>query len=75
MRVYADNAATTAVSEKALAAMLPFFREIYGNPSSLHTFGQEANEHLQAARETMARHLGATAAEIIFTSGGSEADN
>ncbi len=73
--IYADNAATTAVSEKALAAMLPFFRDNFGNPSSLHTVGQRANEALLAARETVAKALNADPKEIYFTSGGSEADN
>ncbi len=75
MRVYADNAATTAVSETSLAAMLPCFREYYGNPSSLHTVGQEAAERLSLARQTFARYLHCNPAEITFTSGGSEADN
>ena len=73
--IYADNAATTAVSEKALAAMLPYFRDNFGNPSSLHTVGQRANEALLAARETVAKALNADPKEILFTSGGSEADN
>ena len=73
--IYADNAATTAVSETALNAMLPFFRGNYGNPSSLHSVGQRANEALIAARETVAKVLNADPKEIIFTSGGSEADN
>ena len=75
MNVYADNAATTAVSQTALAAMLPCFQEIYGNPSSLHSPGQRAAEKLAEAREVFARHLNATPREITFTSGGSEADN
>ncbi len=75
MHVYADNAATTRVSPAALEAMLPYFTEIYGNPSSLHTFGQEAKEALENARERIAAHLGCQAREIYFTSGGTEADN
>ena len=75
MNVYMDNAATTAVSKAALDAMLPCFQEIYGNPSSLHTPGQLAAEKLAAAREVFAKHLNAEPREIIFTSGGSEADN
>lgn len=75
MNVYADNAATTAVSDAALAAMLPCFQEIYGNPSSLHSPGQRAEERLTAAREVFARRLNARPKEITFTSGGSEADN
>ena len=75
MRVYADNAATTKVSQAALNAMMPYFTEVYGNPSSLHTFGQEAKEALENARERIAKHLGCQAREIYFTSGGTEADN
>ena len=75
MRVYADNAATTRVSKTALEAMLPYFTEIYGNPSSLHSFGQEAKVALENARERIAGHLGCQAREIYFTSGGTEADN
>ena len=75
MHVYADNAATTRVSKTALEAMLPYFTEVYGNPSSLHTFGQEAKEALENARERIAKHLGCQAREIYFTSGGTEADN
>ncbi len=75
MRVYADNAATTRVSQTALDAMMPYFTEVYGNPSSLHTFGQEAKEALENARERIAAHLGCQPREIYFTSGGTEADN
>lgn len=75
MTVYADNAATTKMSRKAIDAMLPYMDVIYGNPSSLHTVGQRANEALSSARERIASYLGCTAREIYFTSGGSEADN
>lgn len=75
MKVYADNAATTKMSRIAIEAMLPYMETFYGNPSSLHSIGQEAAEGLQKARETMAKHLGCEAREITFTSGGSEADN
>ena len=75
MRVYADNAATTAMSQVAIDAMLPYFNKVYGNPSSLHSIGQEAKEALDAARATVAQCLGCEPREIIFTSGGSEADN
>ena len=75
MRVYADNAATTRVSKRALEAMLPYFTDIYGNPSSLHTFGQDAKEALESARERIAAHLGCQPREVYFTSGGTEADN
>ena len=75
MQVYADNAATTKLSSLALQAMLPYFENTYGNPSSLHTMGQEAKEALEAARAKVAACLGCDAREILFTSGGSEADN
>ena len=75
MHVYADNAATTRVSQTALDAMLPYFTEIYGNPSSLHSDGQRAKEALEDARERIAKRLGCTPREIYFTSGGTEADN
>ena len=75
MLVYADNAATTKISKSALDAMMPIFETYYGNPSSLHTIGQEAAEKLLEARESVAKNLGAEAREIYFTSGGSEADN
>jgi len=75
MHVYADNAATTAMSQTAINAMLPYFNKVYGNPSSLHSIGQEAKEALEAARATVAQCLGCEPREIIFTSGGSEADN
>ena len=75
MYVYADNAATTAMSQVAIDAMLPYFNKVFGNPSSLHSTGQEAKEALDAARETVAKCLGCEPREIYFTSGGSEADN
>ena len=75
MQVYADNAATTAMSQVAIDAMLPYMKDIYGNPSSLHSIGQRAKEALEEARATVAQCLGCEPREIIFTSGGSEADN
>ena len=75
MQVYADNAATTKMSPAALEAVWKTMNETYGNPSSLHTIGQKANEALQNARRTVADCLGAKPGEITFTSGGSEADN
>ena len=75
MYVYADNAATTAMSQVAVDAMAPYLMEQYGNPSSLHSVGQKAKEALEAARATVAQCLGCEPREIIFTSGGSEADN
>ena len=75
MTIYTDNAATTRMSDTAVAAMLPCLQGNYGNPSSLHSVGQQAAEALQGARETVAKCLGCDPKEIIFTSGGSEADN
>jgi len=75
MKVYADNAATTAVSKKAIEAMIPYFDEFYGNPSSLHEAGREAAQALLKSRQTVAKLLGAEEKEIFFTSGGTEADN
>lgn len=74
-RIYMDNAATTKMNQAAIHAMLPYLDGIYGNPSSLHSVGQAANEALTDARERMARLLGCEAKELTFTSGGSEADN
>ena len=75
MYVYADNAATTKMSAVAVNAMMPYMTEIYANPSSLHSAGQEAKEALEDARARVAKCLGCEAREIYFTSGGSEADN
>jgi len=74
-RIYLDNSATTKVSPEVLDAILPYFTENYGNPSSLHSMGQEANVAVQTAREQVAKAIGADAGEIIFTSCGTEADN
>ena len=74
-RIYVDNAATTRMSRTAIEAMTPYLEESYGNPSSLYSFGQQAKEALESARETIAKCIGAQPREIIFTSGGSEADN
>ena len=73
--IYADNAATTQMSRAAIDAMLQYMDTEYGNPSSLHTMGQQAAEALQLARETVAQQLGCDPCEIYFTSGGSESDN
>ena len=75
MKIYADNAATTKMSQRAIQAMLPYMSEIYGNPSSLHSEGQRAAEALADARRRIAGLLGAQENEILFTSGGSESDN
>lgn len=73
--IYADNAATTKLSDTALKAMMPLMQDIYGNPSSLHHIGQIAKEHLDDARARVAKCINAKPNEIYFTSGGSEADN
>ena len=73
--IYLDNAGTTKVSDHVLQAMAPYFNDIYGNASSLHTAGQIAKEHLENAREKIAKCLNAQSDEIYFTSGGSESDN
>ena len=74
-KVYLDHSATTAVDESVLEAMLPFFRGSYGNPNSLHAWGREVRSSLDRAREQVASLLGAQPREILFTGGGSEADN
>jgi cysteine desulfurase len=74
-RVYLDHNATTPLDPAALEAMLPYLRESYGNPSSLHWFGQRARAAVEEAREQVAALVGATAPEIVFTAGGSESDN
>ena len=73
--IYADHAATTALSERALAVALPFFRENYGNASSAYSFGKQARKAVERAREQVACAVGAHAAEIVFTAGGSEGNN
>lgn len=75
MQVYADNAATTKLSDTAFQAMLPYLKDTYGNASSLYRIGQDAHHGVQAARETVAAVLNAEPSEVYFTSGGSEADN
>jgi cysteine desulfurase len=74
-RVYLDHNASTPVHPEVLAAMLPYFAEQYGNPSSIHGFGREARDAVDAAREEIARFLGVAPEEIVFTSGGTESDN
>ena len=73
--IYADNAATTKMSETAINAMISAMKDTYGNPSSLYVTGQKAKEAIEEAREKIASLIGARASEIIFTGGGSEADN
>jgi cysteine desulfurase len=74
-RIYLDNSATTRVDDIVLEAMLPCFRENFGNASSVHIFGQEARACVEAARRSVAELLGADTREIVFTSGGTESDN
>ena len=73
--IYLDHAATTPTDPAVVQAMLPFFTRIYGNPSSMHAFGQEAKRAIEAARDSIASFLGAKPEEIIFTSGGTESNN
>jgi cysteine desulfurase len=74
-RIYLDNAATTPMAPEVLDAMLPYMREHFGNPSSTHTFGRQTKAGIVLARKKVAELLGCTPGEIIFTSGGTEADN
>src|SRR3989338_2704730 len=74
-RIYLDYAATTPCDPQVLKAMEPYFFEKFGNPSSIHSFGQEAKGAIEEAREKLAAFLGAKADEIIFTSGGTESNN
>jgi cysteine desulfurase len=73
--IYLDHAATTPLDEQVLAAMMPYLTERYGNPSSIHRLGRQALDALDDARDTIAAILGAGPKEIIFTGGGTEADN
>ena len=73
--IYFDHCATTPVDPEVVEAMLPYFRDFYGNPSSIHSFGRNAKEALTIAREKVAKLIGADPSEIVFTSGGTEADN
>ncbi|MBS1647072.1 MAG: cysteine desulfurase [Bacteroidetes bacterium] len=75
MKIYLDNAATTRLDEEVFEAMLPFMKEEFGNPSSIHAFGRKTRTAIENARKTVAKHLNVTPAEIFFTSGGTEADN
>lgn len=75
MKVYLDNAATTQLDEKVLNAMLPYMKEEYGNPSSIHGFGRKTRAAIEAARKSVAKSLNVQPGEIFFTSGGTEADN
>lgn len=75
MKVYLDNAATTAMDDRVIDAMIPFMRNHYGNPSSVHSFGREVRSAIERSRKKVAELINATPAEIFFTSGGTEADN
>ena len=75
MQVYLDNAATTPVAPEVVEAMIPILKEGFGNPSSSHFFGRQVKAHIETARRSIAKHIKCTPAEIIFTSGGTEADN
>lgn len=75
MKIYFDNAATTALDKEVLEAMLPFMTEHFGNPSSIHSFGRQTRAAIEGARKTIAKHLNVSPSEIFFTSGGTEADN
>lgn len=75
MHVYLDNAATTPVAPEVVEAMIPILREGFGNPSSAHYFGRQVKAHLETARRNIAQHINCSPSEIIFTSGGTEADN
>lgn len=74
-KIYMDHAATTAVKEEVLQEMLPYFSQIYGNPSSIYSFGRDAKRAIEVARDKVAKALGTNPSEIYFTAGGSESDN
>src|SRR5690606_4271997 len=75
MNIYFDNAATTPLDERVLEAMLPYMKNQFGNPSSVHAKGREVRNGLEKARKKVAELLNASPSEIFFTSGGTEADN
>ncbi|MFA7274076.1 MAG: cysteine desulfurase family protein [Crocinitomicaceae bacterium] len=75
MQVYLDNAATTPVAPEVIEAMIPILKDGFGNPSSSHFYGRQVKAHLETSRRNIAKHLNCQPSEIIFTSGGTEADN
>ncbi len=74
-RIYLDHAATTPTHPEVVKAMLPYFADTFGNPSSIYSYGQEAKGAIEEARDKVAALIGARDEEIVFTSGGTEADN
>ncbi|MCY8592205.1 aminotransferase class V-fold PLP-dependent enzyme, partial [Bacillus haynesii] len=74
-RIYLDHAATSPTDPRVVEKMLPYLTENFGNPSSIHSFGRESRKWLDGTRELIAREIGAHPNEIVFTSGGTEADN
>jgi len=75
MKVYFDNAATTPLDPEVLEAMLPYMKDHYGNPSSIHSYGRQTRSAIDNARRSIADHLNVSPSEIFFTSGGTEANN
>src|SRR5436190_18458577 len=75
MRVYLDNAATTPLDPEVLEAMLPYMKQHFGNPSSIHSFGRETKSAIEQARKKVAGYFNVSPSEIFFTSGGTEANN
>ena len=75
MKVYLDNAATTQLDNEVFETMLPYMKEHFGNPSSIHSFGRKTRAGIESARKIIAKHLNVSPAEIFFTSGGTEAIN
>ena len=74
-KIYLDNASTTAINSEVLAEMMPYFNSIYGNPSSLHSFGRDAKAAVETAREKIAKAIGCNSSEVYFTSGATESNN
>ena len=74
-KIYLDNASTTAINSEVLTEMMPYFNSVYGNPSSLHSFGRDANSAVQTARERIAKAIGCKPGEVFFTSGATESNN
>ena len=75
MSVYLDNAATTPIAQEVVDAMIPVMRDGFGNPSSAHAYGRKSKALIETSRRSIAKHLNCQPSEIIFTSGGTEADN